>query len=288
MHDSNTESNDGTPWARPTPLLHIVPGGEYGWRSGWSNWPEYWADSLAVGDAHGSRVTTGCMFYEHTTYPAKYRHALFSCDWAEGRIVAYHLQPRGASFTAEAEVFLEGRPLNVTDMDIGPDGWLYFCTGGRGTQGNLYRVVVESAVAPTPRTGPGVLPAVRQPQPHSAWGRQAISTKRHRMGGQWDFELRAFVSDRSQDACGSCAGTRLDAPRRTSPDRLGVGRVGGDPDPRVRRQAAYLMGLIGNQPVRESLENTAVGSGSAFVRRQACESIVRGGGQVAFAKLAPC
>ena len=33
-----------------------------------------------------------------------------------------------------------GEPLNVTDLDVGPDGWLYFATGGRGTSGGLYRV----------------------------------------------------------------------------------------------------------------------------------------------------
>ncbi len=30
--------------------------------------------------------------------------------------------------------FVEGRPLNVTDIDFGPDGAMYFITGGRDTQ----------------------------------------------------------------------------------------------------------------------------------------------------------
>ena len=51
-----------------------------------------------------------------------------------------HLHPQGASYTATAEPFVTGRPLNVTDAVIGPDGAMYFLTGGRRTQAGLYRV----------------------------------------------------------------------------------------------------------------------------------------------------
>ena len=37
-------------------------------------------------------------------------------------------------------MFLQGRPLNVTDLAFGPDGAMYFITGGRRTQSALYRV----------------------------------------------------------------------------------------------------------------------------------------------------
>ncbi len=30
--------------------------------------------------------------------------------------------------------------MNVTDIEVGADGWLYFATGGRGTDGGIYRV----------------------------------------------------------------------------------------------------------------------------------------------------
>ena len=35
-HDSDMEWDVGMPWYRPTRVLHVVPGGEYGWRSGWA------------------------------------------------------------------------------------------------------------------------------------------------------------------------------------------------------------------------------------------------------------
>jgi putative heme-binding domain-containing protein len=50
------------------------------------------------------------------------------------------LTAKGATYDAEAEMFLEGGPLNVCDMQFGPDGALYFITGGRGSQSGLYRV----------------------------------------------------------------------------------------------------------------------------------------------------
>src|SRR5207247_2172296 len=57
-----------------------------------------------------------------------------------GRILAVHLTPTNATYAGRFEVFLKGRPLNVTGLDFGPDGAMYFVTGGRRTQSGLYRV----------------------------------------------------------------------------------------------------------------------------------------------------
>src|SRR5262249_23332259 len=51
-----------------------------------------------------------------------------------------HLKPNGASYDADYEVFLKGKPLNVASFAFGKDGAMYFITGGRGTQSGLYRV----------------------------------------------------------------------------------------------------------------------------------------------------
>lgn len=61
-------------------------------------------------------------------------------DWQHGRILLVDLIPQGASYTAKSELFIEGGPLNVCDLSFGPDGNLYFITGGRGSQSGLYRV----------------------------------------------------------------------------------------------------------------------------------------------------
>jgi len=80
------------------------------------------------------RFGTGAKF------PAKYQRAFYIQDWSYGRILAVHLTADGASYTGSFENFVVGKPLNVTDLEIGGDGAMYFTIGGRRTQGGLYRV----------------------------------------------------------------------------------------------------------------------------------------------------
>ena len=80
------------------------------------------------------------MFYDHTAFPPRLQNTLFVGDWALGQIHAMKLERNGATYKAKMSTFLKGRPLNVTGLDVGPDGALYFCTGGRGTDGGIYRV----------------------------------------------------------------------------------------------------------------------------------------------------
>lgn len=139
-YDSDMEWDVGLPWYRPTRLNHVVSAGEYGWRWGTGKWPSYFADSLPTTLDTGLGSPTGMIFATASRFPAKFRSALLMADWQNGRILAVYLTPRGASYTAEYEVFLEGAPLNVCDMVFGKDGSLYFITGGRGSQSGLYRV----------------------------------------------------------------------------------------------------------------------------------------------------
>lgn len=70
------------------------------------------------------------MFGTGARFPEKYQNALFALDWTYGTIYAFHLQPKGASYTAIAEEFLSGHRLPVVDAVIGKDGAMYFITGG--------------------------------------------------------------------------------------------------------------------------------------------------------------
>jgi glucose/arabinose dehydrogenase len=139
-HDADMESDMGTTWYRPTRVLHLIAGGEYGWRSGWAKWPEYYLDSLPAIAHTGRGSPTGAVYYDHPAFPARFHNALFLADWSEGRILFCRLEPVGAGYRATAQVFMEGQPLNVTDLEVGPDGALYVVTGGRDTSGNLYRI----------------------------------------------------------------------------------------------------------------------------------------------------
>jgi putative heme-binding domain-containing protein len=139
-YDADMEWDVGCPWYRPNRINHVVNGGEYGWRSGSGKWPAYYPDSLPGILDMGLSSPTGVKFGTRSHFPPKYRRAFFACDWAYGKIFAVHLQPRGASYTATFETFLSGRPLNVVDLEFGPDGAMYFILGGWRTQSGLYKV----------------------------------------------------------------------------------------------------------------------------------------------------
>ncbi len=138
--DADMEWDLGLPWYRPTRLNHVVSGGEYGWRWGTGKWPDWFPDSLPTTLDTGLGSPTGMVFGHRSNWPERYRSALYMADWQFGRILMVDMQAGGASYIASAQWFLEGGPLNVCDLTFGPDGALYFITGGRGSQSGLYRV----------------------------------------------------------------------------------------------------------------------------------------------------
>jgi putative heme-binding domain-containing protein len=138
--DSDMEWEWGMPWYKPTRILHCVSAAEFGWRSGSGKWPAYYADSLPAAVDIGIGSPTGVKFGTGSNFPDKYKRAFYAMDWSYGRIVAVHLKPEGASYTGTYEEFVKGKPLNVTDLEFGTDGAMYFITGGRNTQAGLYRV----------------------------------------------------------------------------------------------------------------------------------------------------
>lgn len=155
--DADMEWDVGMPWYRPTRVLHLTSGADFGWRHGTGAWPAWFPDSLPTTYDAGLGSPTAVRFGAKTNFPAPRRESLFIADWSYGRILAVQLRPNGASYTATAEPFVTGRPLNVTDLEVGPDGALYFLTGGRRTQSGLYRIKYvggEKSVSTTNATAP--------------------------------------------------------------------------------------------------------------------------------------
>jgi putative heme-binding domain-containing protein len=139
-YDSDMEWDFGMPWYRPTRICHVTSGSEYGWRTGNSKWSPDFPDNLPPVINIGQGSPTNLVHGMNAKFPEKYKHALFASDWSFGIIYAIHLKPNGSSYTAEPEEFLSGAPLPLTDGIIGPDGALYFLTGGRRLESDLYRV----------------------------------------------------------------------------------------------------------------------------------------------------
>ncbi|MBD0256181.1 MAG: c-type cytochrome [Cytophagales bacterium] len=159
--DSDMEWDFGMPWYKPTRVLHITSGAEFGWRSSSINWSPGFADNLPAVLNVGQGSPTGVFHGRNARFPDKYKKALYVFDWSFGIIYAVHLQPQGASYTATAEEFVAGAPLPLTDGLIGPDGALYFLTGGRRLESDLYRVSYgDQANAPAPVASNAPAPAV--------------------------------------------------------------------------------------------------------------------------------
>ncbi|PSR52834.1 heme-binding protein [Adhaeribacter arboris] len=153
-YDSDMEWDFGMPWYKPTRILHVTSGAEFGWRTGNSSWSPTYADNLPPVLNIGQGSPTNFMSGSKAKFPEKYRQAMFAFDWSFGIIYAVHLKPQGASYTATAEEFISGSPLPLTDGTIGPDGAMYFLTGGRRLDSDLYRVYYTGNNAITTAASP--------------------------------------------------------------------------------------------------------------------------------------
>ena len=142
IYDADMEWDMGTPWYRPTRINHGVSGGESGWRATSKKWRKYFPDTIGSVLDIGPGSPTGVIAGTNARFPTHYRDALFLCDWTFATIYSLHLTPKGSSYTGETRTFVTNidGSLPLTDVDISPDGHMYFCVGGRKGQSYLYRV----------------------------------------------------------------------------------------------------------------------------------------------------
>lgn len=139
-YDADMEWDFGTPWYRLPRVVHIVNGGDTGWRGGSAKWSDAWPDATPAVAETGVGSPTGVCFAYESGFPEPWRSSLLLGDWSYGRVLACTLDEDGSGYTGTVEPFITGRPFNITDMDFGPDGNLYCITGGRGTRSDLYRI----------------------------------------------------------------------------------------------------------------------------------------------------
>ena len=154
--DSDMEWDLGMPWYRPIRVIHVTSGSEFGWRTGSGKWPDYYPDSLPGVVDIGQGSPTGIVSGANSAFPARYRRGLFMFDWSFGTIYWVGLRQDGGTYSGEVEEFLSGVPLPLTDGLIGPDGALYFVTGGRDLDSYLIRVSYtgpDDTTIPTPLDG---------------------------------------------------------------------------------------------------------------------------------------
>ncbi len=159
VYDADMEWDIAAPWYRPTRVNHGVSGGESGWRATTQKWRKYYADTVGSVVDIGPGCPTGVIAGTHAKFPTHYRDAIFLCDWTFATMYSLHLTPKGSSYTGEIREFVSNTKgsLPLTDVQIGPDGHMYFAVGGRNGQSYLYRVYYKgkesTELAPLDMTG---------------------------------------------------------------------------------------------------------------------------------------
>jgi len=277
--DSDMEWDINLPWYRDVRSVHGIPGGDFGWRTGSGKFPAYYLDSLPPVDDLGRGSPVGVDFYHHYAYPKEYFDAFIQGDWSRGRVVLSRFKPSGATYelAEPASDFIYGEPLNVTDVEVGPDGFLYFTMGGRKTQGGFYRVAYKGRRANWDALpAEGVMAAVRQPQPLSSWGHAALLKKQEEMGESWGPELQAIARDASAASNDRVRALFLLQRSAPKPNAELLGALLDDADPAVRAASVYVVGQHGSDRAK-ALAARGLKDSDPLVQRRAAEALVRMG-----------
>lgn len=275
--DSDMEWDLGLPWFRPIRPIHVTPGGDYGWRTGSSKMPFHYIDTLpGVDHTVGRGSPVGTAFYYHNAYPARYHGAYLMGDWSRGRIRIMFPERSGATFAAETMDFVLGEPLSVTDLDVGPDGNVYFLVGGRGTYGGMYRVRYEGDDVSAPEYS-GVEAVLNQPMPRSAWGREALRTAKKNMGDAWAKNLTSAVANSNLGAEQRVRALEALFVHGPSPSVRDLATIATSSDEPMVRAAAVL--YLGTHPITrvDGILAKCLNDGDPFVQRRAAEALIRAG-----------
>jgi putative heme-binding domain-containing protein len=277
--DSDMEPEIGVPWYRPVRTAHGVPNADFGFRYGSNKFPSDYFDTLPGMRNEGRGSPTGVVIYQAHAYPAEWHDVLFEADWSRGRILYSRLTPSGATYTMRSDLaeFVHGDPLPVSDMEVGPDGMLYFTTGGNGAEGGLFRVrYVGTAPVPKPDLT-GIYAVTRQAQPLSSWGYAAIEKVKVGMGAAtFAAELERVARNRTAPGEDRFRAL-LEMQRHGAVPSVELLRaLAVDPDYQMRATVVYLAGTQKTDGAK-AIAAAALKDAHAFVRRRAAEAIVRQG-----------
>jgi putative membrane-bound dehydrogenase-like protein len=276
--DSDMEWDEFAPWYRPVRVNHCPPGADFGWRSGSNKWPSYYVDSLPATVDIGRGSPCGVVFYNHTAFGDKYHDTFFITDWSYGRIFAVHLKRDGATFKGDAEEFVTGKPLNVSDIEVAPDGSVFFVTGGRNTEGGVFRIhpttVTLEEIEGGTKEELAVARALIQPQPQSAWGREAIRALKKDAGEKWEKLLLEVVngSGPTQPRLRAISYMLQFSPE-TGFDMADIRQLAKDKDSEIRTQAAVLLARHGAKAADDLAR--LLDDSSPLVARRALEGLIR-------------
>jgi putative membrane-bound dehydrogenase-like protein len=163
---------DNDPDSRPPcRLLHIVEGGDYGYRfrngrkglHPFTAWNGELPGTLGMVAGTGE-APSGVLEYQGNNLPQDYVGTLLVTSWGDHRIEQFRLEPRGASFRARMKPVVAGgedfRPVGIASA---PDGSLYVSDWVDKSytlhgQGRIWRLRSAAAIHDGARTRPETSP----------------------------------------------------------------------------------------------------------------------------------
>jgi putative membrane-bound dehydrogenase-like protein len=286
-YDSDGERDISLPWYLPTRLFHVVPGGVHGWISENCKHPDYFLDAAPVVATTGRGSPAGMVCYRHTQFPENYRGGLFILDWTFGRVLHVPLAQQGATYaTQPAREFISTRGqmgFAPTDIEVGMDGSLFLCVGGRGTHGSVYRVKYTGSrsdifknrllTATEVDTADQRLAAcLEAPQPTSSWSRSHWVPLATKLGAQ------TFLTAALDEAQPTAARIRaieiltdlFTGLPGTAAEILALAKA-----PELRARAVWSLGVRPPQGLSAAVLIQFLNDGDAMVRRRALEAAAR-------------
>lgn len=179
-------SVDNDPDSRPPcRLLHIVEGGDYGYRfrngrkgvHPFTAWNGELPGTLPMVAGTGEAPCT-VLAYESDNLPSEYIGDLLVTSWGDHRLERYKLKPRGASFTAEmTPVITGGENFRPVGLALAPDGSLFFSDWVDKSyqlhgKGRVWRLSAKNP----PKPNRPEEPELAMKSPHGPW-REAAARK---------------------------------------------------------------------------------------------------------------
>ena len=276
--DSDMEWDVNAPWYREVRTVHMIPGGDSGYRNGTGKFQDEYFDTLPATRHLRRGSPVGVEFYQSYAFPTRFFDALLEADWSRGRLLYSELTQTGGTYRGREDLaeFIHGEPMPITDLEVGPDGNLYLTTGGGGIgQGGVYKVS-WTGTKPAQPDMTGILAVVRQPQPLSSWGWAAIEKAKMTLGPAFATELEKLARSATSTA-GDRARALLELHRHVGAPRAALlSAMLKDRAAEVRAAAVYVAGLQVDDAAKATA-SSALKDASAFVRRRAAEAVVRQG-----------
>lgn len=302
--DSDMEWHVGLPWYKPVRLSHWAVGSDHGWQEVGA-YPNYFIDGVNPVMEAGRGSPNWGAFYEHNQYPTTYRNAFLVCDYRSkresndqyattGRLVSFFLERDGAGWKARMEVLArpkpgardaQDRPVNfaLVDLEVAPDGSLLLSDHNQG----LWRIFYDpkSAKPHVPKLVPDwPLPGKEKPklmetllelpQPLAEWSRVREEAIRESYGDSMESDLRGVSLNRELALSRRLRAIQLLAREFSRLDESWLRTLAGDPEPEIRGQAVWLLGLRGDAE-RLPLLLSLFEDRDPFVRRRVAESLTR-------------